>query len=404
MRGNILTVNGGSSSIKFAIFASGNSSANPTMMLQGQIEGVGDAARFLARDASGQVLADAALDRAPGHLEAFRYLMRWLEDLLPGLKLAVAGHRVVHGGVQFPAPVLIDDAVMRALRALEPLAPLHQPQNLACIQALRELNPALPQVACFDTAFHAGQPALATTFALPAALTAEGIRRYGFHGLSYAYIAERLPQLLGPQAAEGRIIVAHLGSGASLCALKGRKSVASTMGFTALDGLMMARRCGAIDPGVILYLLQEKGMSAAAVSELLYSHSGLLGVSGISDDIRVLLASPLPEAKAAIDLFVYRIGRELGSLAATLGGLDALVFTAGIGENSPEVRRLVCQAATWLGISLDENANKQGGPCISSSKVSAWVVPTNEDLIIARHSSTFLADLRTTGLLATAAD
>jgi acetate kinase len=253
------------------------------------------------------------------------------------------------------------------------------------------LHPALPQVACFDTAFHASQPAVATTFALPQELTEQGIRRYGFHGLSYEYVASRLPEVLGPDAARGRVVVAHLGAGASMCAVRDGRSVATTMGFSALDGLMMGTRSGAIDPGVILYLLDARKMSAAGVSDLLYKQSGLLGVSGISDDMRVLLASADPRAKTAIDLFVYRIGRELGSLAAALGGVDALVFTAGIGEHAPEIRRRVCEDARWLGIAIDEAANARNDTCISQSRVSAWTIPTDEDLMIARHTAALVS-------------
>jgi len=263
---------------------------------------------------------------------------------------------------------------------------LHQPHNLAAIETLANLHPEMPQVACFDTAFHHTQQPVATTFALPRALTDEGIRRYGFHGLSYEYIASVLPHVLGPDIAEGRIVVAHLGSGASLCAMHRRKSVATTMAFTTLDGLMMGRRCGSLDPGVILYLLEEKRMSIETVNRILYNKSGLLGVSGISDDMRLLLESADARAREAINLFVYRVGRELGSLVAALGGLDALVFTAGIGENAPEIRRRICELAAWLGIVLDENANAKNECCISESRVSAWVVPTDEDLMIARHT------------------
>lgn len=379
----ILTINGGSSSIKFAMFGIGG--AGLPLICGGQIEGLRDSASFHVRDASGKAMAEREIGAAVTHEQALSSLLKWLDERFSGSTLVAAGHRVVHGGARFTAPIRVDATAMLALRALVPLAPLHQPHNLAAIEALSKLHPDLPQIACFDTAFHAGQSAQATNFALPRDLTGQGIRRYGFHGLSYEYVAGVLPHLLGPDAAQGRVVVAHLGSGASLCALHGRRSVATTMGFTALDGLMMARRCGTIDPGVILYLMQEKAMTAASVSDLLYNNSGLLGVSSFSDDMRTLLASAAPEAKEAVDLFVYRIGRELGSLAAALGGLDALVFTAGIGEHAPEIRRRVCQDASWLGIKLDEKANAHGGPCISDSKVSAWVVPTDEDLMIARH-------------------
>jgi acetate kinase len=288
--------------------------------------------------------------------------------------------------------VLIDASVTAELRRLIPLAPLHQPHNLAAIDALTKLHPGLPQIACFDTAFHHTQSEVATAFALPRRLAAEGIRRYGFHGLSYEYIASVLPDILGSGAAEGRVVVAHLGSGASLCAIRSRRSVATTMGFTALDGLPMSRRCGNIDPGVILYLMQEKGMTAAEVSTLLYNESGLFGVSGISDDMRTLLASDDPSAKQAVDLFVYRIGRELGSMAAALGGIDALVFTAGIGEHAAEIRRRVCEDAAWLGVDLDQSANAAGGAMITrpGSRTSAWAIPTDEDLMIALHTWTLL--------------
>jgi acetate kinase len=282
--------------------------------------------------------------------------------------------------------------VVNELRRLVPLAPLHQPHHLAAIAALYKLHPGLPQVACFDTAFHQTQPLVASSFALPHALTAEGVRRYGFHGLSYEYIAGAFAQQPGAQAAQGRVVVAHLGSGASMCALRDGRSVATTMSFTPLDGLPMSRRCGSLDPGVVLYLMQEKNMSADAVSTLLYHDSGLLGVSGLSDDMQTLLASSDARAAQAVDLFVYRVGRELGSLAAALGGLDALVFTAGIGEHAVEIRRRVCADADWLGVELDEAANAAHGPRItkSGSRTSAWVIPTDEDLMIARHTAALL--------------
>jgi len=274
-----------------------------------------------------------------------------------------------------------------------PLAPLHQPHNLAAVAAVAARHPQLPQVACFDTAFHHTQPAVATRFALPRHLSEEGVRRYGFHGLSYEYIAAALPRYLGAAPARGRVIVAHLGAGASLCALRDGCSVATTMSFTPLDGVPMGCRCGALDPGVVLYLLQEKGLSAAAVAALLYHESGLLGVSGLSDDMRTLLASELPAAREAVELFVYRIGREIGSLAAALGGLDALVYTAGIGEHAPQIRARVAAAAAWLGLELDPAANAAGGPRLATprSRVSAWVIPTDEDLMIARHTWDLLA-------------
>jgi acetate kinase len=283
---------------------------------------------------------------------------------------------------------VVTPEVIGKLEKLVPLAPLHQPHNLAPIRALAQNRPDVPQVACFDTAFHRTQPEVAQAYALPRAITERGVRRYGFHGLSYEYIAGALPQA-APQVAGGRVVVAHLGNGSSMCALLGGRSVASTMGFTAVDGLVMGTRCGNIDPGVILYLIDELKMDARAVEDMIYKRSGLLGVSGISSDMRTLLASDEPAARFAVELFTYRIGRELGSLAAALGGIDALVFTAGIGEHAPLVRERVCRLAGWLGVELDPAANGADGPRISTaaSRVSAWVIPTNEELMIARHTA-----------------
>ena len=382
----ILTFNAGSSSIKFTLFFAQDKLSRKAVICDGEIEGLRDAAHFSVKDAEGGVLLDRHLAGDATHENAVTSLMKWLGETYPDLRLAAVGHRIVHGGTRFVAPVRIDAAIFAELKNLVPLAPLHQPNTLLAIEILAKRDPDTPQVACFDTAFHHTQSQVASAFALPRALSAEGVRRYGFHGLSYEYIASVLPHVLGPDAAENRIVVAHLGSGASLCAMHRRKSVATTMSFTALDGLMMARRCGAIDPGVILYLLQEKGMSAADITTLLYDQSGLLGVSGISDDMRVLLASADARAKEAINLFVYRFVRELGSLAAALGGLDALIFTAGIGEHAPEIRRRVCDDAAWLGIVLDDNANAKNDICISNSRVSVWVVPTDENLMIAQHT------------------
>ncbi len=291
--------------------------------------------------------------------------------------------------------MLVNAEVLAALQALIPLVPLHQPHNLAAIEAVARHAPQLPQVACFDTAFHRSQPAVAQAFALPRRYAEEGVHRYGFHGLSYEYVAAALPAI-DPRAAAGRTIVAHLGNGASMCALQGGRSVATTMGFSALDGLPMGTRCGALDPGLLLYLMDRHGLGARALEKLLYRESGLLGVSGISSDMRALLASPDPHAAEAIDLFVYRIGRELGSLAAALGGLDALVFTGGIGENAAAIRARVCRGAAWLGLDLDEAANEAGGPRISAagSRAAAWVVPTNEELMIARHTQRLLREQR----------
>ncbi len=393
MNDAILVLNAGSSSLKFSLFGV-RADSTPQFELHGQMEGLLTTPHFSAHDAAGAELAarhlDAAMPRS--HHGAVAFLLDWLQARLGGRRLLAAGHRVVHGGVEYSSPVTIDPAVLAALERLVPLAPLHQPHNVAAIRAVAARAPALAQVACFDTAFHAAQPALAKMFALPRRLTDAGIHRYGFHGLSYEYIAHTLPEV-DARAAAGRTVVAHLGNGASLCAMAAGKSVASTMGFTALDGLPMGTRCGAIDPGVLLYLLDHERMDARGLERLLYHDSGLLGVSGVSSDMRALLGSSDVHALEAIELFVYRVGRELGSLAAALGGLDALVFTAGIGENAAPIRARICRIAAWLGVELDEDANARGGPRISKpgSRVSAWVMPTDEELMIALHTQSLLA-------------
>jgi acetate kinase len=386
--GLILVLNAGSSSVKFALFPGERRPARSDVVCEGEYEGLGHRVHFTARDGAGSPLTNEDLPQAKTHEDIVAALLRWIEACFPGETLAAAGHRVVHGGTLYTDPVRIDAEVVKELTRLIPLAPLHQPHHLSAIAALSKLHPALPQIACFDTSFHCTQPEVATRFALPRSLTDEGVKRYGFHGLSYEYIASVLPEVVGEPTALGRVVVAHLGSGASMCAMRRRRSVATTMGFTALDGLPMSRRCGNLDPGVVLYLMQERGMSAGAVSDLLYHSSGLLGVSGLSDDMKALLASDRPYAAEAVSLFVYRIGRELGSLVAALSGFDALVFTAGIGEHAAEIRRRVCEQASWLGLELDEAANVAGGPCITKadSKNSAWVIPTDEDLMIARHT------------------
>jgi acetate kinase len=389
----ILVLNCGSSSIKFALYSA---QETPERLLRGAIDGLGSAPRFHAEDANGAALPALPMTDRNGRALSLDRVSHWLLDWLATSghdgEIAGAGHRVVHGGAQFTEPVHIDDPVLDALERLDPMAPLHQPHNLAMIRALRALRPSLPQVACFDTAFHASQPAVAQRYALPRALTVQGVRRYGFHGLSYEYIAGALPGLLGERA-EGRVVVAHLGNGASLCALKQRRSIATTMGFTALDGLVMGTRSGAIDPGVIFYLMREEAMSAEAVEDLLYHRSGLLGVSGMSGDMRVLLASDDAHAREAVALFVYRAARELGSLAAALGGLDALVFTAGIGEHAAPVRAMICEAARWLGIALDPEANARDARMISASEsaVAVLVVPTDEERVIVQHTRRRLA-------------
>lgn len=388
----ILALNAGSSSIKFSLFDTTNGISSHSLLYQGAVDGIGGNPHFLVQDTTGQRLVDEQLKTKattqPGHKEALGVLLDWVERQETGLTLIAVGHRVVHGGTLFLAPVLVDSQVINQLESLVPLAPLHQPHNLAAIRSIATINPNVPQIACFDTAFHRTQPPIAQAFALPRDLTDQGIKRYGFHGLSYEYIASVLPDYVDYRA-DGRVIVAHLGNGASMCALQGRKSLATTMGFTALDGLPMGTRCGSIDPGVILYLLSELHMDAPGITDLLYHRSGLLGVSGQSSDMRELLTSNSPRAAEAIDLFVYHIQRELGSLAAALGGLDVLVFTAGIGEHAAPIRAKVCQDLQWLGVQFDETANRSGGPKISSdsSAVSVWVIPTDEDLMIARHTS-----------------
>jgi acetate kinase len=384
----ILIVNSGSSSIKFSTFAPSDSAA-PTLLFKGQVEGIGVRPRLVARDAGGATLIDQDYDRTEvsGHDTAMGIVAGWLRATPIRGQLLAVGHRVAHGGTDFTEPVLIDDQVIDRLDRLVPLAPLHQPVNLAGIRAVRTRMPALPQVACFDTAFHHGHPEVADRFALPDALHREGVRRYGFHGLSYEYITRKLP-IVAPEIASGRLVIAHLGSGASMCAVKAGRSLDSTMGFTALDGLPMGTRCGVLDPGVVIHLIRERGLSAGEVENLLYQNCGLRGLSGISSDARELLASDDPAAKLALDYFVYHVSRQLGTLAAVLEGLDGIVFTAGIGEHSVEIRQRVCARAAWLGLRLDEAANRSGGPRISAadSAVSAWVIPTDEERMIALHT------------------
>jgi acetate kinase len=389
----ILTINAGSSSIKFALFALAEPLPSQAA-LRGELDGIGAQPRLKAKAADGAVLAEltfadlAGLPADQQHRRSLDFLLRWFDEHDAGWRIVAVGHRVVHGADRYAAPRVLSAEDVEALAGFVPLAPLHQPYNVAGIRALARLLPGVPQVACFDTAFHMTQPPLARTFALPRRLSDAGIKRYGFHGLSYEYIARILPQYLGAKA-EGRVVVAHLGNGASMCAMRERRSVATTMGFTALDGLMMGTRCGSIDPGVLLHLMEFHGMDAPSIARLLYNESGLLGVSGISQDMRVLLASAAPEARQAVDLFCYRIGRELGSLAAALGGLDALVFTAGIGEHAAPVREQVCRQADWLGVRLDVAANARQATRISTadSPVDVLVLPTDEEWMIAAHAA-----------------
>ena len=388
----IVVFNAGSSSLKFSLFPVDLSEP----WLHGQIDGLQGKPRLKAHAPDGAELLQHAWPegQALAHDEALAFLLQALQPFLKGYSLFAVGHRIVHGGSRFSEPVKLDDAVLAELEALVPLAPLHQPHNLSPVRALQRVAPGLPQVGCFDTAFHATCPPLHQRFALPRALHEAGVRRYGFHGLSYEYIASRLPEV-DVRAAQGRTVVMHLGNGASMCAMQGGRSVASSMGFTALDGLMMGTRCGSLDAGVLLWLMDERGMDARAIEHLLYSESGLLGVSGESPDMRALLASERPQAKEAVDLYVHRITRELGAMAAVLGGLDAVVFTAGIGERAAPIREAVCQQAAWLGLVLDEAANReapflQDGQHLrisaTGSAVSAWVVPTDEERMIARHT------------------
>lgn len=389
----LLTLNAGSSSIKFALFRRAETiPAQPELV--GQIDGIGATPHLKAKDAAGHVLEDTDLPIAGDgqHRAALAHLVEWLHAHEAGWTIAGVGHRVVHGAERYSHPILLDDAHVAQLKEFVPLAPLHQPHNLAGIEAMRAALPDVPQVACFDTAFHRTQPPIAQLFALPRHITAQGVRRYGFHGLSYEYIADVLPQYLPAEQANGRVIVAHLGNGASMCAMVGRKSQATTMGFTAVEGLMMGTRTGSLDPGVLLYLMDYGGMDAKALTRLLYKESGLLGVSGISQDMRVLLASDRPEAKEAIDLFCYRIVREIGSLAAAIGGLDALVFTGGIGEHAAPIRAQVCAQLGWLGLEFDAIANgeKMERIALPGSRVAALVIPTNEEWMLARHTAALL--------------
>ena len=386
-----IVLNAGSSSLKFSVYH--HSDANAwDVAVRGQIDGIGSAPRFSAKDGDGARLADNPLQPGVDARGAFDALATWLRTRYGGnARVLGVGHRVVHGGPNYARPTIVTPEVMTDLRALVPLAPLHQPYNLDAIEAVSERLPGVPQVACFDTSFHRGQPAVAELVPLPRDLCRGGVQRYGFHGLSYEYIASVLPTA-APEIAAGRVIVAHLGSGASLCAMRDRKSVDSTLGFTALDGLCMGTRPGAVDPGVILYLFQVLKLTAKEVETVLYKKSGLLGISGISNDMRQLLGNQDPAARLAIDYFVYQATKQIGALAGVLGGIDGLVFTAGIGENSPEIRRRICEASAWLGIELDADANTHKGGRISraGSRVSAWVIPTNEELIIARHTGVLL--------------
>jgi acetate kinase len=383
----ILVVNAGSSSIKFQLFSVGTGD-RLQRLLKGQIEGIGVRPRLFAKGVEGETLIDQTWPGAgvPDVPAALAKVVDVLRAEIGSLPIAV-GHRVVHGGSDYSEPILIDDAVIERLQAFAPLAPLHQPNNLRPIRTLRQRQPQLPQIACFDTAFHRGHPEIADRYALPEQFYQEGVRRYGFHGLSYEYIASRLPEL-APDIAKGRVVVAHLGSGVSMCAINAGKSVESTMGFTALDGLPMGTRPGQLDAGIVLYLLTEKGMSAGDIEHLFYHHCGLKGLSGGCNDVRDLLQSSDPRAKLALDYFVYRIALFTGMLAAAMSGIDGFVFTAGVGENAPAIRDAVARRLSWLGLELDPEANAKGAGRISApgSRIACYVIPTDEELMIARHT------------------
>ncbi len=391
MSRGILTINAGSSSIKFALF----SLAQPISQeaeVSGQIDGIGaETTKMVAKNRAGERITDQMLESKASHAQAFDALLKWFTASHADWSITAVGHRVVHGGERYSHPTIVDDTVLGHLSSFTPLAPLHQPHNVAGIVALQTLLPGVPQVACFDTAFHRSQPDVAQTFGLPRSITAEGIKRYGFHGLSYEYIARALPQHSG--RASGRVVVAHLGNGASMAAMVNRKCVATTLGFSTIDGLVMGTRVGNLDPGVVLHLMETKGLTVKDMTRILYKESGLLGVSGISQDMRTLLASDKPEAQEAVDLFCYRIARELGSLAAAAGGLDALIFTGGIGEHAAEVRRRVCLQSEWLGIHLNPEANARDELRISAgnSSVDVLVIPTNEEWMMAHHAQTLLS-------------
>ncbi len=392
MKQGILTINAGSSSIKFALFSLAHP-ISPEAEVSGQIDGIGtNATKLIAKNRAGERIADQLIaGDAVSHTQALDAMLQWFLATYTGWQIVSVGHRVVHGGDRYSAPIVVDATVLGHLESFIPLAPLHEPHNVAGIKALQALLPDVPQVACFDTAFHRSQPEVAQLFALPRALTAEGIKRYGFHGLSYEFIARALPQ--HSHRADGRVVVAHLGNGASMAAMVNRKCVATTLGFSTIDGLMMGTRCGNLDPGLVLHLMETKGLTVKDMSRILYKESGLLGVSGISQDMRTLLSSNKPEAREAVDLFCYRIVRELGSLVAAAGGIDALVFTGGIGEHAAEVRRRVCLQAEWLGIRVNPEANARHDVVISAgnSSVDVLVIPTNEEWMMAHHAQTLLA-------------
>jgi len=382
---SILTLNAGSSSVKFGLFSA---TEEPQSSFTGQLDGIGTDAHLKVKRADGTVMVDTdiAEDAAPDPGVGLPIILQALEDIVPDLSVQAVGHRIVHGGVHFDGPTTLDDETLAKLEALTPFAPLHQPHNLAGVAAARAAFPGAPQIGCFDTAFHRTHPWVNDTFALPRALYDKGVRRFGFHGLSYEYISGRLDEI-APFYQDGNVVVAHLGNGASMCAIRDGHSVGSTMGFSALDGLPMGTRCGQLDPGVVLYLMDQMDMDAAEIEQMLYRQSGLLGLSGVSSDMRRLLVSQEPAAAQALDYYVTRIRREIGAMAVIMGGLDAVVFTGGIGENAFQIRERVCEKMTFLGMELDETRNRKNEQVISSdrSRVRLFVIPTNEELIMARH-------------------
>ena len=391
MQQGLLVLNAGSSSVKFALFEVAPD-ADPRLRLRGQVAGIGADPSFEVRTAAGTSVVDDSGGGIGDHAAALGRILQWLGSNADDVELVAVGHRVVHGGPDQVAPARVDAPLLASLERLRPLAPHHQPHNVAAIRAVAEQAPALPQVACFDTAFHATQPPVACRLPLPEAVTGDGLRRYGFHGLSYEYVVSELRRRSADGGLPTRTVIAHLGNGASLCAVRDGRSVATTMGFSTLDGLVMGTRCGSLDPGVLLYLMREHGMGERQLTELLYDRSGLLGLSGLSSDMRMLLTSDDPDARAAVESFCYSIVRHTGSLAAALGGLDALVFTGGIGENAAPVRERVCHQLGWLGVQLDGEANRRNRTRVSvpQSAVAVWVVPTDEELVIARHTSRVL--------------
>ncbi len=391
MTKGILVINAGSSSIKFAEYRD-SGGAELEFLGKGQVEGLGTEPEFSCKDADGRLVDEHQWSAPISHNAALDYIIQWIEENLSDMRVAAVGHRVVFGGAAYTGPTLVNDQVMAEIEKLVPFFPLHLPHNLASIRALMQQHPEVPQVLCFDNSFHQTQPRVAQLYALPRDLTDQGIRRYGFHGLSYEYIARSLADYV-PTAS--KVVVAHLGSGASMCAIRDGKSIECTLGFSGLDGLPMGTRTGPLDPGVLLYLMQARGMDAAEIEKLVYTQSGLLGVSGISNDMRDLLVSENPNAEEAVELFVYHIAKQLGALTAALQGIDTLVFTAGVGEHAAEIRERVCRKAEWLGVRLDPAANEVHGPRISTeqSPVSAWVIPTDEERMIAIHSARIMSEM-----------